>query len=209
LYRPSPEPGSRTGRIAGEDGLVAEADSGVRRIVGVIDGIPDRTWNPRTRVKVSWLLDPFFRMSGVDGMFNPFGHEPIVTSDLLPVERPMAILHELAHVRGYPNEGDANFVALLAGVHSPDPRLRYSAWLSLWMYLGSREGDRLLDDGPREDLAAAYRRMRAGRIEWLDRAQSTALDSFLRANRVEGGIRSYSRIVRLAAGTRDSWERYE
>ncbi len=207
LYVPSED--RDWGRVPGEDGLVAEADSEIRRIIAVIDEIPERAWNPRTRVKASFVLDPFFRAAGIDGMFNPFGHEPILTSDLLAFERPMAILHELAHVRGYPDEGDANFVALLAGVHSSDRRLQYSAWLSLWMYLRPREGDGLLDAGPREDLEAAYRRMESGRIEWVDRAQSHALDSFLRANRVEGGVRSYTRIVELAAGTRDSWERFE
>lgn len=207
LYAPSEDTAGR--RIPGEDSLVAEADSEIRRVIQVIDDIPERAWNPRTRVKTSIVLDPFFRAAGIDGMFNPFGHEPILTSGLLAFERPMAILHELAHVRGYPDEGDANFVALLAGVHSSDRRLQYSAWLTLWMYLRPREGDRLLDAGPRGDLEAAYRRMGSGRIEWVDRAQSQALDSFLRANRVEGGVGSYTRIVELAAGTRDSWERFE
>lgn len=186
-----------------EDLLMSEASGRVADVVGELDGI---RWRAGSRVKNSWVLGRFFRASGVDGMFNPFGHEALVVAGLLPFERPMIVAHEMAHVRGYPVEGDANFVALMATLHSSDPGFAYSGWLSLWMYLpGAGE---LLDDGPRRDLEAIRERIRGSRIEWISRAQSRTLDTFLKANRVAEGIRSYGRIVSLAAGTRDSWDRF-
>lgn len=207
---------NRTYRVGGPEvgsshdrALASEADARIRSVVEAIDGIPSARWGRLLRSKTSHLLNPVFRASGVTGMFNPFGHEPLVTGGLLPAERPMVVLHEIAHVRGYADEGEANFVALLAAVHSGNPELRYSGWLSLWMYLGAEQSNRLLGPGPRADLVAIADRVRRSRIEWVSRTQGRTLDVFLRVNRVPGGIRSYARIVQLAVGTRHDWGRFE
>ena len=188
-----------------ERALDLQAGRNVRRVVDELDG---SSWMAATTVKSSRLLDPFFQAAGVDGMFNPFGHEAVVTLGLLPFERPMVVMHEAAHVRGYTGEGDANFVALMAGVNSSDPALRYSAWLALWLYLRSPELDLLLDDGPQQDVEAIFRRAARNRIEWIRRAQTRSLDLFLKAHDVEAGVRSYAEIVTLAAATRSSWDRF-
>ena len=181
------------------------ANERVRQVVEELDGT---NWETSPRMKTSWLLNPFFKAAGVEGMFNPFGHEALVTSGLLPFERPMVLAHEIAHVRGYPNEGDANFVALMASVNSSNEAFAYSGWLYLWAYLRSEELDQLLDEGPRKDLFDMSLRRRRNRIAWISRAQTRTLDVFLKANRVEGGVRSYARIVTLAVGTRGSWDRF-
>ena len=181
------------------------ANQRVRQVVEELDGT---NWETSPRMKTSRLLNPFFKAAGVEGMFNPFGHEALVTSGLLPFERPMVLAHEIAHVRGYPNEGDANFVALMASVNSSNEAFAYSGWLYLWAYLRSDELDQLLDEGPRKDLFEVSLRRRRNRIAWISRAHTRTLDVFLKANRVEGGVRSYARIVTLAVGTRDSWDRF-
>ena len=43
---------------------------------------------------------------------------------------------------------------------------------------------------------------------WINDFQRALLDLFLKANRVEEGIRSYSRVVQLAAGTEPFWDRF-
>ncbi len=88
-----------------------EAASRVARVVETLDGTH---WRAARRVKISILANPWFRAAGIDGMFNPMVHEPIINNSVLDIERPFVIAHELAHVRGYPDEGDANFVAVLA-----------------------------------------------------------------------------------------------
>lgn len=183
----------------------AEVAARVRAVVTELDGT---SWPAASGVKSSWVLDPFFRAAGVEGMFNPFGHEAIVTRRLLPFEMPMVAMHELAHVRGYPHEGDANFVALMAALGSADAAFRYSGWLTLWFYLRSSESDPLLDPGPRSDIEAVYARIADQRIDWVSRTQTRSLDLFLRANQVEGGVRSYAEIVNLAVGTRPFWNRF-
>ena len=55
-----------------------------RRVAAVVAELDGTSWPAGSGVKSSWVLDPFFRAAGVEGMFNPFGHEAIVTGRLLP-----------------------------------------------------------------------------------------------------------------------------
>jgi hypothetical protein len=188
-----------------ENATREEADWRVRHVVEIVDGTD---WEAPHRIKVSWIGDPWFHAAGIDGMFNPFGHEPLISSTILDIERPFVMAHELAHVRGYPDEGDANVVAAFATIMSDRPRFQYSGWLSLWLYLRNRELDKLLDSGPRADLERIFNRARAEEIRWINDGQRVALDWFLKANSVEQGVRSYSRVVLLTAGTEPYWERF-
>jgi hypothetical protein len=187
-----------------DDSMVREAGLRVASVVQELDGVRF----PVPAVKTSWILNPLFRAGGTAGMFNPFGHEALVTEPLLEVERPLIVMHEIAHVMGYANEGEANFVAFLAAIHSPQPLIRYSGWLYLWLYLRSGNSDAMLDEGPLADLRTIYERRREEEVEWVSRAGDRTLDTFLRANRVRGGVRSYSELVELAVGTRPSWNRF-
>src|SRR5467141_400804 len=123
-------------------------------------------------------------------------------------ERPFVIAHELGHVRGYPSEGDANLIAVFATIMSDDPVLQYSGWLDLWEYLRYPEIDTLLDPGPRRDLQRIAERARREQVRWISNVQTAILDWFLKANSVDEGIRSYSQVVLLAAGTEPYWNRF-
>jgi hypothetical protein len=183
----------------------AEAVRRVRRVIALID---NSDWESARRIKTSRITNPWLHAAGIDGVFNPFPHEPIVSDTLLDIERPFVIAHELAHVRGYPDEGDANLIATFATLLSDDPSFQYSGWLNLWLYLRNRELDELLDPGPRQDLRRISERARREQIGWINDLQQTVLDWFLKANRVEEGVQSYSRAVLLAAGTEPYWDRY-
>ena len=86
--------------------------------------------------------------------------ETLVVSDLLPFERPIVTAHEWAHLAGYNDEGEANFVGWLSCMRGDEPR-QYSAWIFLFSEAVSQlpRGDRQqlaqqLDAGPRDDLRA-------------------------------------------------------
>ncbi len=189
-----------------DDRVREQAAARVRRVVRVIEGLE---WKAPSRAKVSFVANPWLRVAGIDGVFNPFPHEPIISKSLLDVEKPFIIAHELAHVRGYPDEGDANLIAVLATLPSRDLQFQYSGWMALWLYLRTPELDRLLDDGPRDDLRLIFNRARSEQIRWISSMQSAVLDLFLKANSVGEGVRSYSRVVVLAAGTEPYWRNFE
>jgi len=188
-----------------EDRLSAEAVRRVRRVVAIIDG---SEWDSAQRIKISRVSNPWLHAAGIDGVFNPFPHEPVISDTIVDVERPFVIAHELAHVRGYPDEGDANLIATFATIMSDDPAFRYSGWLNLWMYVRNRELEKRLDPGPRQDLQRIFERARREQIPWVNNFQHSLLDIFLKANSVEEGVRSYSRVVILASGTEPFWDRF-
>ena len=54
-----------------------------------------------------------------------------------------------------------------------------------------------LAEGPRRDVAAVVERLRRGQLPVLRNASWVVYDKYLRANRVEEGIRSYGEVVTL------------
>ena len=175
----------------------------VERVVFKIDGTD---WPLPAQVKRSFLLEPWYDSAGIDGMFNPFGHEALVIEGPFSFELPFLMSHEIAHVRGIANEGEANLVALFATIASDDPRFQYSGWLYLWGYLHTSRGR--LDAGPREDLQAITDRILSNRIQAISNIQTVLLDAHLKANAVPGGIRSYSDFVRLAIASQSRWKEF-
>jgi hypothetical protein len=164
------------------------------------------------RLKPS-ILGPYFRGAGVDGMINPFGLEVLANPDLLPFERPFVAAHEWAHLAGYADESEASFVGWLACVRA-DPPAQYSGWLFLYWQvsgeIGARDRERLggaLAPGPRRDLDAIAERLRRGQWPALRRASWEVYDQYLKANRVDEGVRSYGLVLNLILRTRfaDNW----
>jgi len=164
------------------------------------------------RLKSS-LLGPYFRWTTVDGMINPFGLEAIANPDLLPFERPFVAAHEWAHLAGYADESEASFVGFLTCIRASTP-VAYSGWLFLYWQINSEvsSGDRrelasALQDGPRRDLAAISERMRSGEVPLLRDAGWRVYDQYLKANRVEEGVRSYGLVLTLLTRARfeDGW----
>ena len=159
------------------------------------------------------IFGQFFRWTSVDGMINPFGLEVLANPDLLAFEQPFVAAHEWAHLAGYADESEANFVGWLTCIRA-DEGSQYSGWLYLyWQIAGelpAQERDVLskaLTAGPRDDLAAVAARLRRGDFPALRRASWMMYDSYLKANRVEAGVRSYDAVVTLILRARfeDGW----
>jgi len=154
------------------------------------------------------LLGPYFRWAGVDGMVNPFGLDVIANPDLLPFERPFVASHEWSHLAGYADESEANFVGWLTCVRA-SPSQQYSGWFYLYWQIASevnaeerRRLNAALADGPRRDVNAVITRLRRGQIPALQRASWQVYDKYLKANRVEAGVRSYGEVVTLVLRAR-------
>jgi len=167
------------------------------------------------RPKVSWILTPFFTRAGVDGMINPFALETIIYPDLLPFERPFALAHEWAHLAGVADEAEASAVGWLACMSGP-PELVYSAGVYLLVEAGGavppsvwREASTHLDPGVRADLIALSQRL-SRQQPVVQRTAFRVYDSYLRANRVDDGVASYSRALTLILSPpiRDAFDRF-
>lgn len=155
----------------------------------------------------SSLLSWYFQGAAIDGMTDPFALEVIVNPEVLPFERPAVLAHEWAHLAGFADESEASFVGWLACVQGGE-QARYSAWLSLFLHLASdvpadeyRAAMEKLDRGARDDVRAIVARVRRS-VPIVRTAARRVYDGYLKANRVESGVKSYDEVVALVAGTR-------
>jgi len=193
--RPEPMP------EATDETLAAIAD-GVDLVVAELEG---REIACARRPK-TLILNGFFRWCGIHGITVPFTHEAHHRSDLFAFEIPFVAAHERAHLAGYGSEAEANFVGYHACLASRDPLARYSARLVILRHflfaagkdLREKAGG-LLSDGVRADLDAISRRNREESRPFAELAMWMN-DAYLKANRVEGGVRDYGRVVRLLLG---------
>ncbi len=169
--------------------------------------IVGRTFTTTTGRPKRSLLGFYFRKAAIDGMTVPVFLEIILNPDLLPVEQPSVLAHEWAHLGGYADESEANFIAWLAGIRSGDPAAQYSAWLDAYRLSVNalprkvRATLPILAEGPRADLAAiAQRYERTSPV--VRTAARGVYDSYLRANRIDEGIANYEAVLQLMLGTR-------
>lgn len=156
----------------------------------------------------------FMSQQYVAGCFYPFSMEANYNTVMYEMNMPSTLCHELAHLKGFIREDEANLIGYLACVQSEDVYFRYSGYLSVLYYV---------DRDFRQ--AAGYERYLAGtailpqvhadnafltegeraRIEAdalldtevVDAVSDQVADIRLRLNGVEDGMASYSRVVEL------------
>jgi hypothetical protein len=181
-----------------DDSSLLEALAVVKRQLG-LGGRPTPAWPKRS------ILELYFRRAAIDGMTDPFFLEIIINPDVLPSERPFVLAHEWAHLAGFADESEANFVAWLTCIHG-SPAARYSGWLSAFQHVaGGLPGEdrralaAALSSAVAADLTAERARF-ARSSERVRLVARGAYDRYLRANRVEEGIASYNAVVRLMLG---------
>ena len=175
------------------DRVSAQLGSAVR----VVAGRPKRS-----------LLDWYFRRAGVSGMTDPYFLETLVASDLLPFEHPFVVAHEWSHLAGIADEGEANAVGWFVCLNSSAAN-QYSGWLFMYDEVSRvlAAPDRAaiasrLRPGPIADLRAIRDRIAANVNPEISSAGWRVYDTYLKANRVEAGMRSYDEVLRLALGLR-------
>jgi hypothetical protein len=151
------------------------------------------------------MLTWYFREAGIDGMTNPFLLETLLNTDLLPMELPFVVAHEWAHLAGFADESEANFVAWLTGMMG-DEQAQYSAWICIYpIVIGNIGRERValmrtLSEEVRRDLRAIVARQQQASAT-VERVATRVYDQYLKANRVPEGIRSYQGVLALIVGT--------
>jgi hypothetical protein len=146
---------------------------------------------------------------GIGGIYFPFTGEANVNMHQPPPFLPATICHEMAHQSGFAREDEANYIGYLACRLHPDPAFRYSGTLmALRVSMGTlRQYDSLSFRALRQDYKQGLiRDLKATYAYWekyegpIEEVSSRVNDLFLRANRQEEGIRSYSRMLDLLIG---------
>jgi hypothetical protein len=167
----------------------------------VVTRLGDR-WDVAVTAPKTTLFDPYYEAAGIGGQYSPFSFETFLNSSFLPFEVPRALAHEWAHVAGFTDEGDANYIGTLTCLRSNDPLIRYSG--AFWTYgdLPLAQRKRLhLDPRVAADFKASRDRFLRRYKPQIFAMQWRVYDRFLRSNGVKGGVASYGYFLRLLVGT--------
>ena len=158
------------------------------------------------RPKQLTILSRLFSMMGVSGIYSPFTIEANVNGEMMGLEKPFTACHELSHLKGFMNEGEANYIGWLACIGSEDKAFNRSGWLMAWIYAGNSlyriDSDRYYE--LREKLPAeAVRELDENSEFWNSRetraseVQDRVNDAYLKSNGQSDGIRTYSQLTTL------------
>ena len=205
----------------GKDGELLDMADKARELMVQLGDTYDQLdgYYPRPKALLS---SDFMCQQYMCGYYFPFSMEANYNDVMYILNIPSTMCHELAHLRGFIYEDEANFIAYLACVESDDTFFQYAGYLSVLAYLHN-------------DLYRAYRTDPAGyeravasvppaaipeqvweddtfvmQEEWdringkalidtelVDEVSDIFIDTNLKVNGVSDGSVSYSRVVRL------------
>lgn len=147
------------------------------------------------------------------GYYFPFSMEANYNTSMYIANVPATLCHELAHLKGFIYEDDANFIGFLACIRSDDPFYRYSGYLSVLDYVekeykkasGKEEFDCLsIAKSVRSDdiflTSEAWERVEEKAVvetAMVKAASNQFTETTLVVNGVSDGMKSYSRVVQL------------
>lgn len=159
--------------------------------------------NPKVKTMVFSRLSS---MAGVTGSMGPFFCEFTLNADLRPHAYPATYAHEMAHLLGISNEGEANFYSYVVCTTSKDEATRFSGYYHIFVHviinvralLGEEEFERFVS-GLRPEIMALARNDReywlALRSVIIDKTQTFFYNLYLKGNNVEEGLKSYSAVI--------------
>lgn len=173
------------------------------------------------------LLEGFYpepkkiRFSGImsqmylAGIYFPFTMEANVNSLMYITNYPFVICHELAHLKGYIREDEANFIAYMACMKSKNDFIRYSGYLGVLPYLyeditKSNIDEETLSKLPKikynvkkdlefvdEDIMKAIEKASIFKTGYLSNAADNFIETNLQANGIKEGSANYNMVVQL------------
>lgn len=156
----------------------------------------------------------FFSQQYIMGYYFPFSMEANINSVMYITNVAPTVCHELAHIKGFIFENDANMIGYLACIQSDDTFLQYCGYLSVLNYVNNdfyksvnkstykkhvRINDRVADDNvflTREDWQAVEKKA-AVKTSTVKKVSNNFLNTNLKLNGVDEGIQQYNEVVNL------------
>lgn len=161
------------------------------------------------------MFSYFMSQADLLGIYFPFSLESNYNNDILRTNLPDTICHEYSHLKGIIQEDEANFIAFIAATGSDNLEFRYSGYISALEYVhnevfeaDSEKGFELTDtisENVRSDwfrfLPENYWEKNEKKeiisTETVGAFSETAIDTNIKFNGRDEGIKAYSRIVDL------------
>ncbi len=160
----------------------------------------------------------------LDGIYFPFSLEANYNDDMLDINLPDTVCHELTHLRGRLREDEAGFLAFLACIESDSIDFQYSGVIAALEYIqnalvtrdisGKENAMAQRSDGVLQDMFAFlpenYWEEKQETVpvlvatETVQAISDTAIDTTLKLNGIDDGKQSYSEFVTLLLAYWDS-----
>ena len=159
-------------------------------------------WMPHVGSPKPTVADPFMLATGTSGFINPLTLNVALASDLLWFERPFDLAHEWSHDAAYAREDEANYLAILTCLRSPDPAVQYSGWFELFLYLPQKRHYARHTFVPLvlRDFAAVRKRDARHINVILAHWSWRTYNVYLKSNRIASGVANYDEVTRLMLG---------
>ena len=205
----------------GKDGRPLDMEDMARELMRQLGGKYPQLDGYYPRPKALMTSD-FMCQQHMQGYYFPFSMEANYNDVMHILNFPSTMCHELAHLRGYIYEDEANFIGYLACVESEDVFFQYAGYLSVLVYLNNDLYRAWKEErAVYEEAAAIVRPVAVDAQVWednifvteeeweringkalidteiVDKAADVFIDANLKVNGVADGKVSYSRVVRL------------
>jgi hypothetical protein len=160
------------------------------------------------------IIEGLMTRTGVSGFFGPFFNEEHLNYFQLPLSYPFSSAHEKAHQFGIASESECNLYASVVCCSSEHSLVRYSGYLETVWYLlkNLREMSpgkypeivRKIDSRIIDDYRKISSHWQKALNPTLSSVQDKVYDSYLKTNKQQSGILSYSEMTVLLV----AWEKH-
>ncbi len=153
------------------------------------------------------LFSAMMSKTELTGVYVPFTMEANVNVDVPDYSIASTMCHELAHLRGFIREDEANYIAYLACLASDNPELQYSGLMEALILSGNALYGKNPDlyyeiragygEGVNRDLVANSAYWAQFHDTKISNTTEKLNDTYLKANNQSDGVQSYGRMVDL------------
>lgn len=153
------------------------------------------------------FFSKFMSRMEITGIFWPFTMEANVNIDASDYSLPATMGHELAHLRGFMREDEANFIGYLVCKASDKPEYQYSGIMLALTYAANqlyRQDASLYQSLLKHyntqmlaDLRNEYYYWKQFEDTVISTVSNTVNDNYLKANKQSDGVKSYGKMVDL------------
>lgn len=166
----------------------------------------EKTFNRKLGQIKPVLASKILCYSNISGVFSFFTGESNINSDIPVQSYPYTAMHELAHQLGYAREDEANFLAYYTSCNSDNSGVKYSSNLNALVYatnaLYSENKDLYYEikDMYSEEVTADLKEISNFWSQYegeIGEAVEAMNNSYLKANGLSDGVKSYGRMVDL------------
>ena len=154
------------------------------------------------------LFSKWMSYTQITGIFTCWTMEANVNIDISPYSIGSTMCHELAHLRGFMREDEANYISYIACLASDSLDLQYSGTMLALIHTGNalyrKDAERYVEVYQTHYSEAVVRDLVANNKYW-DKFEETKVaetaekvnDTYLKVNNQTDGTQSYGRMVDL------------